>query len=163
MRDYLFSFRGRINRARYWLFVALAIPFLMLLVLVSWAYALSIPGAYENGGPTPWPSDPLGIAGAIVWCLAFLALFIAGLAITVKRLHDREKAWWWIFIFVIAPNLLSGYAQSQIATVGGANAGDVAFLSGFVALAIYVWSFVELGCLRGTAGPNRFGPDPLML
>ena len=24
-----------------------------------------------------------------------------------------------------------------------------------------IWSFVENGFLRGTAGPNRFGPDPL--
>jgi uncharacterized membrane protein YhaH (DUF805 family) len=24
-----------------------------------------------------------------------------------------------------------------------------------------IWWFVDLGCLRGTAGPNRFGDDPL--
>ena len=24
-----------------------------------------------------------------------------------------------------------------------------------------IWAFVELGCLRGTSGPNRYGPDPL--
>jgi uncharacterized membrane protein YhaH (DUF805 family) len=24
-----------------------------------------------------------------------------------------------------------------------------------------IWYFVEAGCLRGTVGPNRFGPDPL--
>jgi uncharacterized membrane protein YhaH (DUF805 family) len=25
----------------------------------------------------------------------------------------------------------------------------------------WIWLFIELGCLRGTIGPNRFGPDPL--
>jgi uncharacterized membrane protein YhaH (DUF805 family) len=25
-----------------------------------------------------------------------------------------------------------------------------------------IWLFVELGCLRGTIGGNRFGPDPVM-
>ena len=25
-----------------------------------------------------------------------------------------------------------------------------------------IWYFVELGCLRGTIGPNRFGEDPLV-
>lgn len=25
----------------------------------------------------------------------------------------------------------------------------------------WIWMIVELGCLRGTDGPNRFGPDPL--
>lgn len=24
-----------------------------------------------------------------------------------------------------------------------------------------IWAFVEVGCLRGTVGPNQFGPDPL--
>ena len=24
-----------------------------------------------------------------------------------------------------------------------------------------IWYFIEVGCLRGTAGPNRFGPNPL--
>ena len=26
-----------------------------------------------------------------------------------------------------------------------------------------IWSFVETGCLRGTIGPNRFGPDPVKM
>jgi len=26
---------------------------------------------------------------------------------------------------------------------------------------VFVWSFVELCCRRGTNGDNRFGPDPL--
>jgi uncharacterized membrane protein YhaH (DUF805 family) len=37
----------------------------------------------------------------------------------------------------------------------------VAGLTGAVAFAFSVWLFVELGFLRGTRGPNRFGPDPL--
>ena len=27
--------------------------------------------------------------------------------------------------------------------------------------ALWIWVFVELGCMRGTIGANRFGPDPL--
>ena len=34
-------------------------------------------------------------------------------------------------------------------------------LIGCIPLVGWVWSFVECGCLRGTVGPNRFGPDPL--
>lgn len=34
-------------------------------------------------------------------------------------------------------------------------------LIAFVPLIGAIWLFVELGCLRGTYGPNRFGPDPL--
>ncbi len=25
----------------------------------------------------------------------------------------------------------------------------------------WIWNFIEAGCLRGTVGPNQFGPDPL--
>jgi uncharacterized membrane protein YhaH (DUF805 family) len=28
-------------------------------------------------------------------------------------------------------------------------------------LAIWIWVLVWLGCLPGTYGPNRYGPDPL--
>jgi len=35
------------------------------------------------------------------------------------------------------------------------------FFIGLVAFVLSVWSFVETFCLRGTGGPNRFGPDPL--
>jgi uncharacterized membrane protein YhaH (DUF805 family) len=27
--------------------------------------------------------------------------------------------------------------------------------------AIWLWAVLELGCLRGTEGPNAYGPDPL--
>lgn len=33
-------------------------------------------------------------------------------------------------------------------------------LIGFVPIVGPLWIFIELGCLRGTRGPNRFGPDP---
>jgi len=35
------------------------------------------------------------------------------------------------------------------------------FLIGFVPIIGPIWSLVMIGFLRGTVGPNRFGPDPL--
>lgn len=34
-------------------------------------------------------------------------------------------------------------------------------LVNLIPIAGAIWSFVEVGCLRGTIGPNRFGPDPV--
>jgi uncharacterized membrane protein YhaH (DUF805 family) len=31
----------------------------------------------------------------------------------------------------------------------------------FIPLVGFIWFLIELGCLPGTPGPNRFGPDPL--
>jgi uncharacterized membrane protein YhaH (DUF805 family) len=28
-------------------------------------------------------------------------------------------------------------------------------------LALAIWALIWLGCLRGTVGPNQYGPDPL--
>ena len=36
-------------------------------------------------------------------------------------------------------------------------------LSRFLEFAINLWALIELGILRGTNGPNRFGPDPLAI
>jgi hypothetical protein len=37
----------------------------------------------------------------------------------------------------------------------------VSLFLGLAGLGIAIWAFVELGCLRGTMGPNRFGSDLL--
>jgi uncharacterized membrane protein YhaH (DUF805 family) len=93
--------------------------------------------------------------GALLAALViiYIPLIWIGLAIGAKRLHDRDKSAWWLLLFYLAPSVLSGAAN---------HAGDVGFSILYLAsFAITVWAFVELGCLRGTVGPNRFGPDPL--
>jgi uncharacterized membrane protein YhaH (DUF805 family) len=48
------------------------------------------------------------------------------------------------------------------AAQNSAESGTLAsILLGLGAFAVSIWSLVELGFLRGTRGPNRFGPDPL--
>jgi uncharacterized membrane protein YhaH (DUF805 family) len=61
--------------------------------------------------------------------LAGLALFLPGLAISVRRLHDRDKSGWWVLLNFVP-------------------------LIGIIILIVWF-------CMRGTVGPNRFGPDPL--
>jgi uncharacterized membrane protein YhaH (DUF805 family) len=154
----LFSVRGRIGRARYCLFLVAAIVMLAVLMVAFWIYALSIPGAYENGGPTPFPTDPFGIAGAIVWYMFMFAVFASGITMAIKRLHDRNKAWWWVVVFVIAPNVIYGLGEYLTTTE---MAGTISYLVHVFAVALLVWAFVELCCLSGTRGENRYGPDPL--
>jgi uncharacterized membrane protein YhaH (DUF805 family) len=157
--NFLFSFRGRIARARYWLWIAIALPLYVLLAIVFWIYALSVPGAYENGGPTPLPSDPLGIAGAVLYFAVLAGGMYANTAITVKRLQDRDKAWWWFLVFIVAPGVLSALVQ-YLSESETAN-GSAVFVIEFAAFALTVWGMIELGFLHGTSGVNRFGPDPL--
>jgi uncharacterized membrane protein YhaH (DUF805 family) len=44
-------------------------------------------------------------------------------------------------------------------TYGGSTAR--AYGLWLIALALSIWCLVELGFLRGTAGANAYGPDPL--
>ncbi len=34
-------------------------------------------------------------------------------------------------------------------------------LISFIPILGFVWTFIECGCMKGTEGDNRFGPDPL--
>ena len=70
-----------------------------------------------------------GAAGiSLLQNLVGLALFLPGLAVSVRRLHDIDRTGWWILI-------------------------------AFTVIGIIV--LIAWDCIRGTVGPNRFGPDPL--
>ena len=72
----------------------------------------------------------------------------------VRRLHDRNRPAVWGLGVAFA------YVGTDIGEAIGETtpAGIVVILLGVAAA---IWSFVELGLLRGTDGENRFGPDPL--
>jgi uncharacterized membrane protein YhaH (DUF805 family) len=129
-----FGFNGRIPRSAYWL-GTLALSAYVLLV-VGFAIFMGV---------------ELGPRSLLLMLLALPAVF-CGLALVVKRLHDRDKSGWWVLLFYFAPGALH-----QI----GRHSGDIGILFWIVGSAISIWALVEIGFLRGTPGPNRFGPDPL--
>jgi uncharacterized membrane protein YhaH (DUF805 family) len=141
-----FGFSGRINRGKYWL---AALVFLIInLVMAILGYA----------------SDQM-LAFQVLNVIVSLGTVIAGIAVGIKRLHDRDKSGWWLLVFYLVPGILVGigsvfflYGLGDEAA-GSIIAGSVVSILG---LAVMVWAFVELGCLRGTLGPNRFGSDPLV-
>ena len=110
----LTSFKGRINRREYWLkgFLPLAIvclgPFLALIALGRTEAALIVLGAL------------------------FLATLWSSLAMTVKRLHDRNHPGWHL-----ALQLIPVFGQI-----------------------FAIWVIIDVGFLVGTYGHNRFGEDP---
>jgi uncharacterized membrane protein YhaH (DUF805 family) len=147
LADYLFSPRGRINRAKYWLYILVSIAIVVVLIAVMsvvWAGQLYDP----RGGFT----FPLG--ATMIFGIVYLLLVIVGIFVGIKRLHDRDKIGWWLLVFYLVPMVLSWI--SAILSRNG-----IGFLFALASLAISIWAFIELGCRRGTVGPNRYGPDPL--
>ena len=39
--------------------------------------------------------------------------------------------------------------------------GTTAVIIGLLLFILWVWALIWFGCLRGTVGPNQYGPDPL--
>jgi uncharacterized membrane protein YhaH (DUF805 family) len=73
---------------------------------------------------------------------------------SIKRLHDRDKSGWWTFPYMVAPGLNGQFGD----LLGSSFAAALIGLAVFIAL---TWGFVDICLLKGTHGPNRFGPDPL--
>lgn len=141
----LFSFGGRLNRAKYWLVVLINVIVWIAFIIVAVTMGVGFNALYgmDGGGPV---IVLLGVA-AIVFSLW------TGLATAIKRLHDREKSGWWILVFWVLPGILNG---------ASAFAADIpAIILAIASFAVSVWGFVEIACLKGTTGPNSYGPDPL--
>jgi uncharacterized membrane protein YhaH (DUF805 family) len=94
-----------------------------------------------------------------MWSGGLAVLMLSGwtwstAAVGGKRPHDRNRPAGWIAI-PIAWQVLTSL---QVA----ANSNeDVKAVVGLVGLAIGLWVLIDLGLLKGTPGPNRYGPDPL--
>lgn len=115
LKQFYFSFRGRVNRSAYWLRYLLLIwgSSILLVVLLIWLA----------------DTDPDFVGHYfILFIWSGLSTWI-GLAVGAKRYHDRDKSAWWLLI-------------------------------AFIPIIGSIWQFVELGFLKGTDSPNRFGPDP---
>ena len=140
--NFFFSFRGRINRARYWAFVGIVLLAVAFIAIVIWAVATSGSEMADT------------IVGSII-VVTTLPYLISSFAIQTKRLHDRDKSAWWLVWFYFLPAALAGFVEAMV--------GDeaIAALVGLLPLPMYIWGFVETGCLKGTDGPNRYGADPL--
>ena len=140
------SFHGRISRQSWWLGIVILFP------LSIAGAALLDPARYSLVSSVVLPPN----LAATIWSL--LVVFPMT-AITVKRFNDRD----W-------PNWL-GYGYGLIASVQiialhfGFLAGPVMSTRETIAIAIFgslgLFIVIVNGFLRGTSGPNRYGPDPL--
>jgi uncharacterized membrane protein YhaH (DUF805 family) len=96
MKDLLFSFNGRINRAKFWLgTVCLLVVYIILAVISSVTMSpmtVSPSGQMEGGG--------MGIVGIIV-LIIYIAMIWPSVALGVKRFHDRDKSGWWVLISLV--------------------------------------------------------------
>ena len=161
---YLFRFDGRICRGEFWFgLVCLLCGLILVLLLVAAliftisdtkSFDLNVDDVFKIVDPAAWrqlhaielPILLIQIAGTglLLWIY---------LAISIKRLHDRNKSGWWMMAFFAYPGLYNQFAD---------RLPDSYWLVPFALAAAILpfWGFIEMGVLRGSPRDNRFGPDP---
>ena len=185
----LFGFRGRINRAKYWLAVliysisstALGLVGIVAGQINDLQLPVLIPSALPSAGLVPAAGQSMG--WSVVTVVYGLAVSISAFLVCAKRLHDRGKSAWWLLVFFVLPTVLLGIGMG-IAVASGSwcpsllcikHVFTIPFMVPFsmhfmwpfvlpfflVGMGIQIWGLVEFGCMRGTIGPNGYGPDPL--
>ena len=141
--EFLFGASGRINRAKYWLSTLLfATAGLMTAVILFTAADIAAPFFI------------------VMVVLVLIPWLLWGFSITTERLHDRNKSAWWLVVFYLVPGVLGQSAKSV--WIAGAAGTVLHYILALSAFALTIWGFVEIGYLRGTAGSNAYGPDPLL-
>ena len=139
-----FSFRGRAARMAFWI---VSITWFVLVQAFDYWWT-------DRGLASAEHHDHALVNAALV--LGSLPVLVSCFAIGVRRLHDRDKSAWWLLVFLICPVLLE--VAGSVTTL---DAGPTVFLR-VASLALSLWGFIELGCVPGTSGANRYGLDPLL-
>jgi uncharacterized membrane protein YhaH (DUF805 family) len=131
---------GRTSRVGYWRWQA-------VLVAGMGGVLLGTVLVVDTGGP--------GLAPFLL----VVPLLIVTVLVAIRRMHDRNRSGWWVLLFSAAPFFPAGLADAlaPMRTTDGSLAALALLLA---AMALYVWALLEFGFLRGTRGPNRFGPEP---
>jgi uncharacterized membrane protein YhaH (DUF805 family) len=162
-KRFLSHFEGRINRARYWLAVLMIlgsmISALLLLAAICLIFGIATGPLTINlvGVSASFQLDDSDKAAPFPQFVTILMTFVFGwfyVAVSIRRLHDRNKSGWWMIPFVGAAGLYGQFGDR----LAGSWAALVVGLAVFIA---FIWGMVEMDFLKGTNGPNRFGADPL--
>ena len=123
--------KGRASRSEFWWFCLFTFILNLLVALLG---------------------SLLPALGSIVSAVQALWLLQPTVGVTTRRLHDRNMSGWWQLLPLAAalPAIAGAVLESDGLLM---LAGCTVALASLALLIIYA--------LRGTAGPNRFGPDPL--
>lgn len=156
--QFYFSPAGRVSRSQYWL--RFMLPYFVIYFALEIASSVSGDSAAHS------------IFSTLLGLFALIALW-PSIAVLVKRIHDRNKSGWLSLALYVPVLLLTVLAIAWLtgAVLAAADSGSFepklnglgisVMIFGLISAAVGLWFFIEFGCLRGTIGANRFGPDPV--
>ena len=168
---------GRISRKTWWLGVlGLIVVNLIISILILPLVGVSIMPNFAAMVTDP-NADPAVLAASIAsavrtaaWVnLVLFAIFAyPAYALSIKRRHDKDNNGMDVIVYLGLSAVLLliqalGFGMETM-TIGEVTIPTTAMWLNLLmfALGIYgIYLLVVMGFLRGTAGPNQYGPDPL--
>lgn len=164
------DFKGRARRSEFWLWT---LALIIMYAIIEGVMFSAMPAVVGSSDPTQAMANMMRFMPLLN--LLGLALFLPNLAVQIRRLHDSNRTGWWVVlpmgVFIAGLILFLATNAGKMAAMFKAPTAspDPAAIFSIVGSAIlFIWlptvisSIVILVflCLDGTAGPNRFGPDP---
>ena len=153
----LFGFKGRINRAQFWVGTIAAFTgcFLLAVVMVlAFLPSFIFPKT---------PEEAVRLVVSLIKALC-IPLFLAGWigsALQTKRFHDRGRSGLWTLLPYLPMTMLVIGAFQASTNPGSAHETASSFVIWWIVMqAVNVFMLVDLGCLKGTPGPNKYGAPP---
>jgi uncharacterized membrane protein YhaH (DUF805 family) len=174
------SLEGRIGRQQWWIGVVILIVInIIISFLIMPLVGISMMPNFAALMADPNNVDPAAIAESVaatmrtagwVSLVIFLIFLYPSAALSIKRRHDKDNSGLdvWIY-FGLTALLLLLQALGLFMTVTPIPGTDISMPTPSLPLVILqivvgiygLYLLVVLGFLRGTAGPNQYGPDPL--
>jgi uncharacterized membrane protein YhaH (DUF805 family) len=179
----LHVFSGRDARGQFWpwaifLFIlsmiatfAVIVPVFVDMFVRIQRFIIEHPKDLPGEGPfkpgMPFPPEmmpdfsriflPIMIINAVV-----IAVIAAAMA---RRLHDRDRTSAWALTYLPFVAIGNFFGPTMFASMGAATAPNPLLISllavnNLMSFLVLILLIIQLAS-RGTAGPNRFGPDPL--
>ncbi|TPE64592.1 DUF805 domain-containing protein [Sandaracinobacter neustonicus] len=139
------TFSGRGQRSEYWWFYLFT---LLASVAATFVDAALFSREWSENGPVG-----LGVSAAFL---------VPSLAATSRRLHDANLSGWWMVppfvVIALSVIFMIMRLRSDVTVIGSPTVLiAIAALAGMGTFGLLLYWLIR----RGTAGPNRFGPDPL--
>lgn len=167
---------GRISRKSWWLGVVILIVAGIVLTLLLGLVGLSVwpnMAAFESGDSAAIAEALAASSRAAGWgsLVSFVIFAYPSYALSMKRRHDRDnngldlQIYYGVAVVLLLLQALGiGYEQMPIPGLEGVTVPTPGLLISILSVITGVYAIyllVVLGFLRGTAGPNQYGPDPL--
>ncbi len=130
------DFSGRSQRSEYWwvqLFQATCYSIFGILIIMGVGGFEGMDALVNDETNGFGPAAILGTLGLFIF---FIANIIPNIAIQVRRFHDLGQTGWLVLVFGIV--------------------GQIPLIQFFSIIGNCIWF-----AMRGTHGPNQYGPDPL--